>query len=158
MSPSLAAKALVAAVTIIVALGTACSASAESTAEVKLTFYGWPDNDPPNSAAIHYPGPPPRHGQAGGSGTYDNPTTVAVRKGSRWKPGTRMYLPHLAKYLIVEDSCASCTADWIDVWVGGRGSDSADVLACQHRLTPPGTVPVEIDPPDDRTVSAGGLC
>ena len=157
MLQSLVAKTTVILAAVALALATACTASA-STATVTLTFYGWPDNDPPNSARIHYPGPPPRHGSAGGSGTYDNPTTVAVRVGSRWNAGTRMYLPHLSKYLIVEDSCAGCGTNHIDVWVGGAESNRDAVIACQHRLTPADQVPVEIDPPEGRTVNAGGLC
>ena len=156
MLQSLVAKATVIGAAVILALATACTASA-STTNVTLTFYGWPDNDPPNSSRIHHPGPPPRHGSAGGSGTYDNPTTVAVQAG-RWPPGTRMYLPYLSKYLIVEDSCAGCRGNWIDVWVGGAGGNGAAVIACEHRLTPSGQVPVEIDPSEGKPVQAGGLC
>jgi hypothetical protein len=69
-----------------------------------------------------------------------------------------MYLPYLSKYLIVEDSCSGCGTNHIDVWVGGGGQPSGDVLACEWSLTPSGTVPVEIDPPPGRAVSTGGLC
>jgi 3D (Asp-Asp-Asp) domain-containing protein len=134
----------------------ACRASADSTASVTLTFYGYPDNDPPYSARIRYPGPAPRHSEAGGVGTYDNPTTVA---GGRWPPGTRLYLPYLAKYLIVEDSCAACGGNHIDVWAGGMGRPRSAVLACQIALTPSsGTVPVEVNPPPGHPASAGTLC
>lgn len=132
----------------------AAVACAGNTVNVTLTFYGYPDNTPPGTR-IHFPGPPPRHSSAGGSGTFDNPTTVA---GGRWPAGTRMYLPYLNKYLIVEDSCSGCSGNHIDVWVGGNGRNNAAVLACERRLTPSGTVPVEIDPPPGRSVSAGGLC
>lgn len=127
---------------------------AEGT-NVRVTFYGYPDNDPPNSAKIHWP---VIHSQAGGSGSYDNPLTVAVHRSSRWRAGTKMYLPLLQKYLIVEDSCASCGGNHIDVWAGGQGRSAGAVKACQHSLTPGGAVPVEINPPPGRPVNGGGLC
>lgn len=68
---------------------------------VKLTFYGWPDNDPPGNS-IAYPGLGlSSHQGAGGTGTYDDPITVAVITQSNngfWSPGTMMYLPSLQKY------------------------------------------------------------
>ena len=136
------------------------SAKAGDTARVKLTFYGWPDNDPPNSAKI---ASPILHREAGGAGTYDDPTTVAVK--GPWAPGTRMYLPYLSRYLIVEDLCASCTNDWIDVWAGGVSKPKSSVLPCQDALyhrgprDPSGRVEVEIDPPSwYPVVNAGSLC
>jgi hypothetical protein len=130
-------------------------ASAGDVVRVKLTFYGYPDNDPPNSSRIAYPG---LHNQAGGSGTYDDPTTVAVK--GPWRPGTRMYLPYLSKYLIVEDLCATCTRNWIDVWAGGVGKPGSSVRACQDALYhgAGGTADVEIDPPAGKPVNAGVLC
>jgi hypothetical protein len=165
VSPSLVARirraawlgaALIAAVLIVLGVADRLScpvAQAEGhTVNVTLTFYGFPDNTPPGRA-IHHPGPPPRHSEAGGIGTYDNPTTVA---GGRWSPGTRLYLPYLNKYLIVEDSCSGCSGNHIDVWVGGTNHSS--VIDCEHRLTPQGTVPVEVDPPPGYRVSTGMLC
>ncbi len=49
-------------------------------------------------------------------GTYQDPITVATHKGS-FKPGTRMYVPFAKKYLIVEDECATCAPDHIDIWM-----------------------------------------
>ena len=106
------------------------------------------------------PDPPPR---GRGAGTYDDPTTVAVK--GPWAPGTRMYLPYLSRYLIVEDLCASCTNDWIDVWAGGVSKPKSSVLPCQDALyhrgprDPSGRVEVEIDPPSwYPVVNAGSLC
>ena len=79
-----------------------------------ITFYGFPDNDPP-SKDIAFPA---IHAQAGGTGTFDDPITAAVatpENGGRITPGTRLYVPSLQKYLIIEDSCASCAPDQIDV-------------------------------------------
>jgi 3D (Asp-Asp-Asp) domain-containing protein len=122
---------------------------------VKLTFYGWPDNDPPGNA-IAYPGlGSSSHQGAGGTGTYDDPITVAVVTQSNnglWSPGTKMYLPSLKKYLIVEDECASCAQAQIDVWMNSDGNHNDEVLACQDSLTPAEDVEVEIDPPTGRPV------
>ena len=136
-------------------IGIPSAASAGKTVTVKLTFYGYPDNDPPNSSHIAYPG---LHKQAGGSGTYDNPTTVAVH--GTWRPGTKMYLPYLSKYLIVEDSCAGCRGNWIDVWAGGVGGTQVfcDRLRGFPVLRRGGTVPVEIDPPTGYPVRPRVLC
>jgi len=72
-----------------------------STLNVMVTFYGWPDNDPP-SDIIAYPKsdyPSCVHNHAGGNGTYEDPITVAVitkDNGGNWEPGTRMYLKGFA--------------------------------------------------------------
>lgn len=103
---------------------------------VYLTMYGWPDNSPPG-AAIAYPksdGYPTLHDEASGSGTYSDPLTVAVAKGYL-KPGTRVYISAYHKYGMVEDECATCTGNWIDVWVGGKGIPAAQVLAAEDKLT-----------------------
>jgi hypothetical protein len=150
-------RAALAAAMGLAVVGCAASPPPAALADtsVTLTFYGWPDNDPPRSARIRWP---VIHSQAGGSGSYNDPTTVAVRVGGRWGAGTKMYLPYLQKYLIVEDSCAGCGTNHIDVWAGGAGRNSADVTACERSLTPHGQVAVEIDPPPGRPVNAGQLC
>lgn len=125
---------------------------ASGTAMVVLTFYGGPDNDPPGPAIAH---PNARHGQAGGTGTNEDPITTA--SDPRAVPvGTLLYLPSLRKYLVMEDDCAACIEEWtatrtghIDVWTGLSGSE---LLACEEALTPPGPVLVEVGPPPDRPV------
>ncbi|WP_437601771.1 hypothetical protein WMF28_09255 [Sorangium sp. So ce590] len=114
----------------------------------KVTFYGWPDNDPPGNGIAN----PVLHQGAGGIGTSDDPITVAVRQG-RFRPGTRMYLPSLRKYLIVEDICASCGSEQIDIWMESDERFRDQVIACEEAWTPEGTVEVEIDPPPGRPVS-----
>ena len=96
-------------------------------------------------------------------GTGGHPATVAVK--GPWAPDTRMYLPYLSRYLIVEDLCASCMNDWIDVWAGGAGKPKSSVLPCQDALyhrgprDPSGRVEVEIDPPSwYPVVNAWSLC
>ena len=116
--------------------GTPTPEPAGTTLQVWLTGYSWFDNDPPGSAAIAYP---QIHDQAGGSGTYTDPVTLAVGRGG-WTPGTLVYLPSIHRYAIVEDLCGSCAQGhngltWIDVYVNGQaaGNDSAD--DCMGRLT-----------------------
>lgn len=117
-----------------------------------VTAYTWFDNDPPGPAIAS----PVIHDQAGGSGTYADPVTLAVAEG-RFAPGTRFYLPHVRRYFIVEDTCASCGERdlWVDMWIDGRHGDEDDVTACAHRLT--GTFTIEASPPSGRAVSSGPL-
>lgn len=80
---------------------------AEDTIDVHVTGYGWPDNDDGGNTkqdtdAIAHP----RGGRqsAGGEGTYDNPITVAAKKGA-FPPFTKFYVPHLKRYFLLEDDC-----------------------------------------------------
>jgi mannan endo-1,4-beta-mannosidase len=151
-----------------------------------VTVYTWWDNTPPGSPIISHP---ILHGRAGGSGTYDDPVTVAVghdlstgRDVLDLAAGTRVYLPSLRRYGIVEDTCgdgptpqygpchntAQARADtgravsiWLDVYGGGEGASSGQAAACADRLThveagvlvaPPRGLPVDAGP----LVRAGG--
>ncbi|HET9655564.1 MAG TPA: hypothetical protein VFP72_09435 [Kineosporiaceae bacterium] len=145
--------------TMLVPAGPAAArtAPATRTRSTVLTFYSWPDNDPAGTAIAH-PGakgsrPRVRHRVAGGTGTYADPVTVAMRHGVV-PVGTRMYLARLRKYGIVEDDCASCRGWWVDVWMGGSADRSAwdDILACEDAATPDGPIPVVFDPPADLPV------
>jgi len=105
-----------------------------------VTFYGAGDNDPAGSAAIAHPNA--RHGEAGGTGTYANPITLASDP-RELAVGTIVYYPPLEKYFVMEDDCASCIDEWesserphIDLWAGDHSGD--DFLACQNALTPTG--------------------
>jgi len=76
---------------------------------VFLTGYSYWDNTPPASAII---GRPVIHHIAAGTGTYDDPVTLAVgwridenKVSEDFQPGTRFYIPRLRKYAIVEDLC-----------------------------------------------------
>ncbi len=62
-----------------------------TTVTATITFYGWPDNDPPGKAIAH----PVIHQLAGGDGTYCNPTTFATeRANNKTIPyGTKIYVP-----------------------------------------------------------------
>lgn len=131
-----------------------------SKSKVKVTFYGWPDNDP-SGKAIAYPKSDGYqkcvHDEAGGKGTYNDPITVAVitkDNGGNWEPGTRMYVPSLKKYFVVEDECAEgCEENQIDIWMESNGkNDKKAVIKCQEAWTPDGKVEVEINPSKDREV------
>ena len=51
------------------------------------------------------------------------------------KPGTKVWVPRVKKYFIMEDGCDECSEDWnghgpnggpglrhIDLWLGGKGA------------------------------------
>ena len=121
---------------------------------VFVTFYGAADNDPPGSTEIAHPND--RHQEAGGSGTYADPLSLAA--DPRAIPvGTRVYYPPLRKYFVMEDDCAQCITDWrssrkphIDLWTGDYQGSA--LLACENALTPDGLVAVEVNPPPGRPV------
>src|SRR5437868_2858248 len=61
------------------------------TRKYVVTFYGAVDNDPAGSTDVAHPDIQPH---AGGTGTYKNPLTFAVRAGMKGlKPGDRIYVP-----------------------------------------------------------------
>jgi hypothetical protein len=121
------------------------------------TGYTFFDNTPPGSPAISHP---VRHRHAAGVGTYRNPITIAVGHRIRhgrdildYKAGTRMYLPHVRRYFIVEDTCGDgprpqrgpChdldtaprrATTWVDLWVGGKADDRRRaVQRCASKIT-----------------------
>jgi hypothetical protein len=112
-----------------------------------VTAYTWFDNDPVGDQIAD----PVLHRRAGGSGSYADPVTLAVADGL-YPPGTRMYLPHVRRYFMVEDTCASCGQRplWVDMWIDGRTGTKTDVQSCAEALT--GTFPIEIGPPAGRPV------
>ena len=118
---------------------------------VDLTGYSWFDNTPHGSAEVANP---ILHKEAGGTGTYTDPITVAVADGS-FKAGTRFYVSELERYLIVEDSGASSGNNHLDVWVGGKGGSESGVSKCMDKFT--GRAGAEINPPAGRPVLAGPI-
>jgi hypothetical protein len=132
--------ALLSAVTILFAGGTAYAAETQQTF---LTFYGWWDNTPPGGAIAY----PQIHKTAGGKGTYADPITFATTSKAL-KPGTKVYVPRVKKYFIMEDSCTECSQDWdgrgpnggpklrhIDLWIGGKGGSPMAAIDCEDALT-----------------------
>lgn len=103
-----------------------------------ITFYGWPDNTPAGTE-IAYPKSKfssSKHNFAGGTGTYQDPTTFAAQRGA-FPLGTIFYVPYLKKYIILEDICASCelNANHIDIWLESDERWEKEVLRCQRRFT-----------------------
>jgi hypothetical protein len=138
---------------------------AGTTYTMEVTFYGWADNSPPGNA-ISYPkngGFPTVHDAAGGTGTFADPITFATDK-SELAPGTRVYVPFIEKYLVMEDDCAQCDSDWsgsmkrhIDVWMNSNGTESSNALImCEDQWTQSAAM-VEVNPPAGRTVTTDPL-
>jgi hypothetical protein len=139
---------------------------------VFLTGYSYWDNTPPGSAII---GRPVIHDRAGGTGSYEDPVTLAVgwriyfnRHFEDFAPGTRFYIPRLRKYAIVEDLCGDgpkpqngpCHAGWeghiwLDIYVDGSASDAETANLCMEKLT--GVQPVLINPRNGYRVVPGKL-
>lgn len=140
---------------------TTTAPSNETTTTGLVTGYSYYDNDPPGSGEIAYPNIRNRGG-ASGTGTYTDPLTAAVPAGSPYAPGETLYLPHIDRYVIVEDACAvshsapdGCTA-YVDVWVDGRDVGEARADACMSQLT--GNYPVVRRPRSDHPVASGSVC
>ncbi|NKQ58889.1 hypothetical protein HFP15_39205 [Amycolatopsis sp. K13G38] len=122
-----------------------------------ITFYAAADNDPPGSTAIAFSrsgGAPTPHDTAGGTGTFADPLTFAAADGE-FPPGTRIYVPEVQRYFVLEDTCANCTGTHIDLWTGP--ATDTGVLDCEDQLTPDGPGLYEIDPPPGLPVVAGDL-
>ena len=139
------------------------AAQAATTQPTFLTFYGWYDNTPPGGD-ISYP---QIHDTAGGKGTFADPITFATST-AELKAGTKVWVPRVKKYFIMEDGCDECSSDWsghgpnggpglrhIDLWLGGQGGSAFDAIDCEDALThynadnTPVLEPVVVDPSSD---------
>jgi hypothetical protein len=124
-----------------------------------VTFYAGYDNDPPGSTEIAHPND--RHPSAGGTGTFEDPITLA--SDPRELPvGAVVYEPKLKRYFVMEDDCAPCIDEWgaskrphVDLWISG-GND-ARVVACEESLTDDDMSTLEYDPPPGRAVDTRPL-
>ncbi|KAI1310176.1 hypothetical protein F5Y03DRAFT_347164 [Xylaria venustula] len=117
---------------LLAGVATACSV----TGNVKTTFYGVPDNDPPGSDAIAY-SCSSRGAHAGGTGTYSDPLTFASKEGGSYAQCEIVYSPYLKKYIRNEDICAGCTdGDWTDVFTGNSQDGGDAQVNCEDKLTP----------------------
>jgi hypothetical protein len=124
---------------------------------VYTTAYTWYDNTPAGSATISHP---VLHKTAGGTGTYGDPITIAVGHSLAtgkdvldFPAGTRIYLPDVRRYFIVEDTCGDgrhpengpchqgANADgtnstlWIDMWIGGQSMSATRADSCASKVT-----------------------
>jgi 3D (Asp-Asp-Asp) domain-containing protein len=132
----------------------------------KVTFYGWPDNDPAGNGIAYSV----IHKNAGGVGTYSDPITFASSP-DLYAKGTIIYVPYLQKYTIMEDYCASCINDYksgikhIDIWMNSNGNFNNNVIACENKYTKLQNTNIIVNPPNNLTVNstplfntASGLC
>jgi hypothetical protein len=165
-------RAFVLVVTLFLALAGALAggtpANAETTQPTFLTFYGWWDNTPPGGDIAY----PQIHDTAGGKGSYTDPITFATST-SELKAGTKVWVPRVKKYFIMEDGCDECSDDWngqgpnggpglrhIDLWLGGQGGSAFDAIDCEDALThynadsTPVLEPVVVDPPSSEPYDA----
>ncbi|HEY1974824.1 MAG TPA: hypothetical protein VGH89_43225 [Pseudonocardia sp.] len=124
-----------------------------------LTGYSWQDNTPPGSSIV---GEPVLHKEAGGTGTFADPITVAVpghQGDMAWQPGTKFYLPSVQRYVMVEDSGAakppSGDDTHLDMWIGGQDGTKKTTDDCENQLT--GNVPAQVNPPGNLPVMAGPI-
>jgi hypothetical protein len=153
---------------------TATGSASGQTIHAYITGYSWFDNTPPGSSGISNP---VLHQVAAGSGTYADPTTVAVghsiingRDILDWPAGTRFYIPNLRRYFMAEDTCGdggtpqngpchtgypSGASTWLDVWVGGQGGTSGGANSCMDAITRVSTVVV--NPAPGYAVVAGDI-
>lgn len=127
-----------------------------------VTYYGWPDNDPPGNA-IAYPKnrySNTLHDTAAGIGTYANPITFAS-DSEHITIGKIYYVIYLRKYIVMEDLCVGCVNSWnasekhIDIWIESSPNFKDELFACQRKLTrrnveviidPSSTFPVDTTP------------
>lgn len=151
---------------------TAFHAGPEITFGAYVTGYSDGDNTPPGSADISNP---VVHQKAGGTGTYQDPVTVAVGHVIRkrtdipdYAPGTIFYLSFLRKYAVVEDTCGDgdqpqnepCHIGyhghpWLDLYVGGGATSKSDLMRCMNAIT--GIRTIVQNPAPNYPVKAGGV-
>jgi hypothetical protein len=133
-------------------------ARAESTAKVSVTLFGFADNDPPGTAIAH----PIIHRGAGGTGTYDDPITFASNP-ARIAPGTRIYVPYLQKYFIMEDDCATAIKRGVrggllvDLWAGGTSRSNYQRLMAAESAHTRGTAEIIVNPSSNHPVNSTPL-
>jgi hypothetical protein len=123
------------------------------TLKIWLTGYSYQDNTPRRSSIVSHP---ILHKQAGGTGTYADPITVAssgTKDDMAFKAGTRFYLPSVKRYVIVEDSGASkAPADddgHLDMWVDGQGGSKSASDKCMDAITSTSAQAIENPPPNE---------
>ena len=135
---------------------------AQNVVSSYVTFYGFDDNDDgdPTHLGTDVISHAAVHDSANEDlGTYERPGTLAADVAFL-SPGTKVYVPALKRYYVMEDTCRACSEDWlqnkphIDLYVSGTGPE---VAACQERLTMESTK-IVIDPPPGLPVRPGSVC
>jgi hypothetical protein len=123
--------------------------------KIELTGYSFQDNQGGNNATISCP---IIHKKAGGTGTYQDPITVASGGKSGGasadgiKCGDRFYLPAVQRYVIVEDTgnTPNKSMPHLDMYVGDDPNKS-----CMNKIS--GTVTAIAHPPSGLPVLAGPI-
>ena len=150
------------------------SSGLSAVPDTYITAYTWFDNTPEGSPDISHP---VLHKKAGGAGTYADPVTIAVGHSLAtgqdvldFPAGTRIYLPDVRRYFIVEDTCGDgptpedgpCHAaaarhggasSWLDVWIGGEGESESFARRCANQVT--GVRAAVFHPADNYVVASG---
>ena len=81
--------------------------------DVKITFFGYPDDSPPGaSLAFTQCG----HSLAGGTGPYDDPISFATATNGEFTICDVVYLPWVRKYAHYEDDCEQCSKSTLNGW------------------------------------------
>jgi hypothetical protein len=144
----------------------------EVSMKAYVTGYSYWDNTPAGTAGISHG---VIHAQAGGTGTYNDPITLAVGHsivGGKdildYPAGTKFYLPYLQKYAIVEDTCGDGSAPqngpchtgyqgnvWIDIYVDGQNVSRSSSDDCMDTLT--GVHTIIKNPDASHTVKVGSI-
>lgn len=127
------------------------------TITAELTGYSYQDNNPPGSADICCG---VIHQKAGGTGTFADPITTAVPgsggRGMETPVGTRLYVPKLKRYFVVEDSGATkMRTRHFDLWVDGQGFSKRASDRCMDSFT--GRAQVILNPGPGLPVIVGPL-
>jgi hypothetical protein len=127
-----------------------------------VTFYGFDDNDDgnPSNTGTDVISHPTLHQTAHEDlGTFDRPGTLAADLDFL-AAGTRVYVPVLKRYYIMEDTCRPCIKHGkqgrphVDLYLSGTG---AKLAQCEDRLTMEMAV-IIVDPPRDLPVKEGSAC
>lgn len=85
---------------------TASAQTCSPLGDVKITFFGWPDNSPPGAGIAWTKC---GHSVAGGTGSYDDPITFATATDGDFAVCDIVYLPYVKKYARYEDDCEQCS-------------------------------------------------
>jgi len=169
---------------LLTLLPTVCLAQTNCTRseQVAVTFYGYPDNTPAGSGIkcdLEYKADcdscnngnssnilrattcGPRGETAGGTGTYDDPLTMA--SAPKWFCHLEVvYLPYIKKYLRYEDYCQACIDDakngkdiHIDLWTGSTKTNGGKTqIKCENALTPGSMQEMIRNPPPNLPVDS----
>lgn len=151
---------------------------------VYITWYGFNDNScqvesDHNCNTIAFPKSDgfavPHNFATEGKGTFADPITFATAakdSGSpaEFAPGTKIYVPSVRKYFVMEDQCAECGQEWfpnkgyyhVDLWMGPSvGSADGPLMNCEEKLTigapKKGTGVIIVNPSSDLPVDTTAL-